>query len=53
MKTVQKYLRHAAECEALAVKASSDEQRKMITDMAATWRMLATQRKMKLDKASE
>jgi len=50
MKTVQEYLRHAAECEALAAKANSDEQRKMITDMAATWRMLAEQRKAKLEK---
>ncbi len=50
MKTVQEYLRHAAECEALAAKANSDEQRKMIADMAATWRMLAEQRKAKLEK---
>ncbi|HTY68773.1 MAG TPA: hypothetical protein VMH36_19130 [Alphaproteobacteria bacterium] len=50
MKTVREYLRHAAECDALAAKANSDEQRKMITDMAATWRMLAEQRKAKLEK---
>ncbi|MBV8537909.1 MAG: hypothetical protein JO128_20095 [Alphaproteobacteria bacterium] len=50
MKTVQEYLRHAAECEALAAKANSDEQRKMIADMATTWRMLAERRKAKLEK---
>lgn len=53
MKTVQEYLRHAEECEALAAKATSDEQRKMIVDMAAIWRMLGEQRKAKLDKLKE
>jgi hypothetical protein len=53
MKTVQEYLRHAEECRALAAKATSDEQRQMIADMAATWRMLAAQRKVKLAQQSD
>jgi hypothetical protein len=44
MKTVADYLRHAEECEALAAKAGSAEQRAMIANMAATWRLLARQR---------
>lgn len=50
MKTVREYQRHAEECEALAAKATSPEQRKMIADMATTWRLLATQREQKLRK---
>ena len=42
--TVADYLRHAEECDALAAKAASPEQRAMIADMAETWRMLARQR---------
>jgi hypothetical protein len=38
MKTVQEYLRHADECDALAAKATSPEQREMIIQMAHTWR---------------
>jgi hypothetical protein len=45
MKTVEEYLRHARECDALARKAISPEQREMITHMADTWRMLARQRR--------
>ena len=45
MKTVEEYLRHAVECDALARKAVSPEQREMIAHMADTWRMLARQRK--------
>jgi hypothetical protein len=44
MKTVQEYLRHAVECEELASKTSSPEERKIIVNMAKTWRMLAAQR---------
>lgn len=44
MKTVEDYLRHADECELLATKATSPEQRDMIVHMANTWRMLARQR---------
>jgi hypothetical protein len=45
MKRVEEYLRRAAECDALARKAVSPEQREMITHMADTWRMLARQRR--------
>jgi hypothetical protein len=45
MKTVEEYLRHAIECEALARKAMLPEQREMIAHMADTWRMLARQRR--------
>jgi hypothetical protein len=52
MKQVQEYLRHAEECEAMARKATSAEQREMIAKMAETWRMLAEQRRAKLLKDS-
>jgi len=48
MKTVRDYLRHAQECEALARKAISEEQREMIKRMADTWRTLAETREKKL-----
>jgi hypothetical protein len=44
MKTVQEYLRHAVECDELASQATSPEERKIIVNMAKTWRMLAAQR---------
>lgn len=50
MKTVLDYIRHAEECEAMARKATSGEQRDMIAKMAETWRMLAEQRNKKLAK---
>ncbi len=50
MKTVREYQRHAEECDALAAKATSPDQRKMIVAMANTWRMLAAQRERKLRK---
>lgn len=52
MKTVREYLRHAEECDALAQKAMSPEQRQMIADMSSTWRMLAEQRRSRLLKAA-
>ena len=48
MKTVEEYLRHAGECEALANGSTSPEEREMINDMARTWRMLADRRKKML-----
>jgi len=48
VKTVLDYLKHADDCEALARKATSAEQREMIAKMAETWRMLAAQRQKKL-----
>lgn len=51
MKTIREYLRHAEECDALAQKAMSAEQRKMIADMSSTWRMLAEQRRERLARA--
>jgi hypothetical protein len=50
MKTVHEYIRHADECEALAKKTTSPEQREMISRMAETWRMLAEQRRSRLAK---
>lgn len=44
MKTVQEYLRHAVECEDLASKAPAPDERKIIVNMARTWRKLASQR---------
>lgn len=51
MKTVREYLRHAEECDALAQKAMSADQRQMIADMSCTWRMLAEQRRARILKA--
>ena len=48
MKTVEEYLRHADECDGLARTATSGEQREQIVTMAATWRMLAEQRRARI-----
>ena len=48
MKTVEQYLEHAKECDDLARKAMTSEERKTIKGMAATWRMLAEQRAQQL-----
>ncbi len=44
MKTLVEYLRHAAECEALARNATNEEERRLLTEMIKTWRSLAEQR---------
>lgn len=49
VKTADDYLRHASECDALAAKATSDEQRTMIAEMAQTWRLLAHRQLKSLD----
>jgi hypothetical protein len=48
MKTVQEYLRHAEECEALAHGKMTAKEQEIIRDLAGTWRMLAEQRKKNL-----
>lgn len=48
MKTVQEYLRHADQCEALTRGDMLPAERQMIHKMAETWRMLAEQRKKNL-----
>jgi DnaJ-domain-containing protein 1 len=48
MKSVEEYLRHAAECEALARGNMSAEEREMLMSMAETWRMLAKRREQML-----
>ena len=53
MKTVQEYLRHAHECEALARTVPDLEHRRMIGKMAETWRMLAADRQKGLGQAEE
>lgn len=53
MKTVHEYIRHAEECEALAKKTTSPEQREMFSKMAETWRMLAEQRRQRLTKKAQ
>ena len=50
MRTIQEYLRHAEECDALARKTTSGERREQILRMAETWRMLADERRKKLAK---
>ena len=49
MKTIEEYLRHAEECEALAAKAASASERQAIAKMAETWRMLAEQRAKRIN----
>ena len=48
MKAVDEYRRHADECDALARRARSPEEREMIINMAKTWRMLADQREKRV-----
>ena len=48
MKTVAEYLHHAEECDDLARRAKSPEERDMIAGMAKTWRVLATQREQQI-----
>jgi len=48
MKTIEEYLRHAEECDALAKSAISPAHRQQIEEMAAIWRTLAEQRRKKL-----
>jgi hypothetical protein len=50
MRTIQEYLRHAEECDALARVTTSGERREQIIRMAETWRMLAEERRKKLAK---
>jgi len=44
MKMVKEYRERAAHAEDLAKSAGSDEQRRLIHEVARTWRTLATQR---------
>ena len=44
MQIAEEYRRHAAECEALASKAPTKEQREQIERIAETWRKLAAER---------
>jgi hypothetical protein len=53
MKTVAEYRKHAEECEALARRAKSAEEREMIANMASTWRLLADQREKMILKRLE
>jgi hypothetical protein len=48
MKTVQEYLRHAEECEALAHGKMTLKEHEIIRELAKTWRMLAEQRRQDL-----
>lgn len=44
MKKASEYLQHAAECRELAGRATTNEQRRMLLDMAKTWEYLARER---------
>jgi hypothetical protein len=44
VQNVEDYRRHADECEALARKAPTKEQREQIKKIAETWRKLAADR---------
>jgi hypothetical protein len=48
MKAVEEYIRHADECEVLALKAVTSEERKTLQQMAGAWRKLAETRKKAL-----
>lgn len=44
MEITEEYRRHAADCDALARKARTEEQRERIKTIADTWRKLAADR---------
>jgi len=44
VQNIEEYRRHAEECEALADKAPTKEQREQIRRLAETWRKLAAER---------
>ena len=48
MKKAQDYRNHAEECRALARKSRTDEERRQLLTMAATWDGLATEREQQL-----
>jgi hypothetical protein len=48
VKTEAEYLKQADECETLARRAKTPEERDMILGMAATWRILAKQREQQI-----
>ncbi len=48
MEEVVDYLKQAHECEMLARRAKTPDERDMILGMANTWRFLATQRAQRL-----
>jgi hypothetical protein len=48
MKKASEYFQHAAECRDLAARATTDEQRKMLLTMAATWEGLAHERETRM-----
>ena len=52
VKTVEQYLRHAAECDLLLQGSRTDTEREMIRNMAETWRMLAEGRRKMLEQRS-
>ena len=45
MKTVEEYLKHAQECEALMRNAATEEHRRSLQQMAETWRAMAEGRR--------
>ena len=53
MRTAAEYRKHAEECQAMAKRAKTAEEREMISNMAATWRTLADQRERLLEKRAE
>jgi hypothetical protein len=54
MELVEEYRRRAAEFERLAESAISEEQRRLILEVARSWRIMADQREWQLkDRPSE
>jgi hypothetical protein len=49
MKTINEYRQHAAECQQLAKRARTAEDREMILKMADTWEELARSREKMLE----
>ena len=48
MKKASEYLQHAAECRALAGRATTDEQGQMLLKTAKTWETLAHDREARV-----
>lgn len=48
MRKVEDYLKHADECRAMLSRSRTDDERKMLINMAETWESLAKERAQQL-----
>jgi hypothetical protein len=49
MRKIEDYRKHAQECRAMLGHCQSEEQRRMVLQMAETWDSLAEQRQSQID----